>query len=501
MLKKRPSFLATTQVYDVITNMGNPSPPAGQSRTRGSASLPFAFHAKGCDLFPNIPKGLFAVKVINHFLVELLTIERGPRRPRANSRFRHQPDLGHWSRSKTVIYVRQVRMRRCLFVFLSVLPLFITGCKKRESTLPQSTASPTASANPTPVAQAIPTTPRDTNRTARFIVLLYHRFENRPAELVITPNDFRAQMKALRDNGISVISMQGLLAWRNGEKSIPSKSAVITMDDEWNSQYYVAWPIMKEFRYPFTLFVYTQWVNTGGKAMTWAQLEEMRDAGVDIEAHTVSHHDLRHAPRGQDYTTWLHNEVYGCKETLESELGVKIIAFAFPYGFYNEAVRKTAKEAGYEMQFTVYGRHMDINVPADQIGRYAIDSLKGDVFKAALDFGTNDSIQPGVESSQLASAAMLTEPLNDQHITEPRPTIKANLASMGDADPKSVEMRISGFGVVPAIYDAKTKLVTYKFTQKLVPKMYTVILTAQVNGKKVETRWEFTVDPAGPFAP
>ena len=118
--------------------------------------------------------------------------------------------------------------------------------------------------------------------------------------MVTTPNDFRAQMKALKDNGISVIPMQDLLAWRKGGKAIPSKSAVITIDDEWNSQYYVAWPILKEFGYPFTLFVYTQWVNTGGKAMTWAQLEEMRDAGVDIEAHTVSHHDLRHAPRGQD---------------------------------------------------------------------------------------------------------------------------------------------------------------------------------------------------------
>ena len=93
---------------------------------------------------------------------------------------------------------------------------------------------------------------------------------------------------------------------------------------------------------------------------------------------------------------------------------------------------------------------------------------------------------------------MLTEPLNDQHITEPKPTIKANLASMGDVDPKSVEMRISGFGLVPAVYDPKTKLVTYAFTQKLVPKMYIVILT--VNGKKVETRWDFTVDPAGPVA-
>ena len=121
-------------------------------------------------------------------------------------------------------------MRRCLLVLLSVLPLLVTGCKKGESNLTQSSPSPT------PVAQAT-TTPSDTNRTAKFIVLLYHRFEDRPAELVTTPNDFRAQMKALKDNGISVISMQDLLAWRKGEKAIPSKSAVITIDDEWNSQF------------------------------------------------------------------------------------------------------------------------------------------------------------------------------------------------------------------------------------------------------------------------
>jgi hypothetical protein len=61
-------------------------------------------------------------------------------------------------------------------------------------------------------------------------------------------------------------------------------------------------------------------------------------------------------------------------------------------------------------------------------------------------------------------------------------------------------MRINGFGLVPAVYDPKTKLVAYAFTQKLISKMYTVILTAKVNGKKVETRWDFTLDPAGPVA-
>jgi peptidoglycan/xylan/chitin deacetylase (PgdA/CDA1 family) len=387
--------------------------------------------------------------------------------------------------------LRIVLRRGYVSLFLWLLPLFVTGCTKR-SVLPLVSPSPTKPL--TPIA------PRDTNRNAKFVVLLYHRFEDKPRQLVTTPSDFRAQMQALKDNKISVISMQHLFAWLNGEKAIPSRSAVITMDDEWNSQYYRAWPILKEFGYPFTLFVYTKWIGGGSKAMTWPQLEEMRDAGVDIEAHSVSHHDLRHAPRGQDYTGWLHNEVYGCKETLENELAVKVIAFAFPYGLHNEVVRTACREAGYKMQFTVYGRHMDIKVPTDQIGRYAIDSLKGTVFKAALDFGAPDSTQPGVEASQLASAAMLTEPLNDQHITELKPTIKANLASMGDVDPKSVEMRISGFGLVPAIYDPKTKLLSYKFPEKLIPKMYTVILTAKVSDKKVETRWDFTVDSPRPVA-
>jgi peptidoglycan/xylan/chitin deacetylase (PgdA/CDA1 family) len=369
--------------------------------------------------------------------------------------------------------------------------LLLTGCTKR---------SILSLATPSPGASASPTAQRDTNRAAKFIVLLYDRFEEKRAPLVTTPDDFRAQMQALKDNKISVISMQDLLAWLNGEKAIPSKSAVITLDDEWNSQYYRAWPILKEFGYPFTLFVYTKWVGGGSKAMTWPQLEEMRDAGADIEAHSVSDHDLRHAPRGHEYTAWLHSEVYGCKETLEGKLAVKVIAFAFPYGLHNEIVRQTCKEAGYKMQFTVYGRHMDINVPTDQIGRYAVDSFKGDVFKAALDFGTTDRAQPGVESSQLASAAMLIEPLNDQHITDLKPTIKANLASIGDVDPKSVEMRISGFGLVPAIYDPQTKLVSYTFTQRLIPKRYIVILTAKVSAKKVETRWDFTVDRASPVA-
>jgi peptidoglycan/xylan/chitin deacetylase (PgdA/CDA1 family) len=400
-------------------------------------------------------------------------------------------------------------MYRGFLVSFLVLPLLLAGCKK-SSTLTKleekpSMATPSvavseASAAASPVATPAPMPAID--RSAKVMVLCYHRFEDNPRDaLAIAPAEFRSQMQQLKDAGIQVITMKDLLAWRRGERSIPSKSAVITIDDGYVSGYAVAWPILKEFGYPFTMFIYTNYVNVGGKSVTWAMLEDMRDAGVDIESHTVSHHDLRHAPKGQDYTTWLHNELYTSKDILEQKLGIKIVAFAFPYGTHNEVVRKMALEAGYQALFTVYGQHMAIDAPADQLGRYAVESMHPDVFKMAVNFGANDGVAPGVEAMQLAAAAMLTQPMNEEKISNSRPVIKANLASMGEVEPDSVEMRVSGYGVVPAKYDPQTKLVSYAFTQNLVPRTYTVILSAKVKGKRVETRWNFTVDLSTPGAP
>jgi hypothetical protein len=143
---------------------------------------------------------------------------------------------------------------------------------------------------------------------------------------------------------------------------------------------------------------------------------------------------------------------------------------------------------------------MGIDAPADQLGRYAIDSMHPDIFKAAIDFGQGNEGGGQPEIAQLAVASMVTQPGNEEHISNPNPVIKANLATMGEVEPASVEMRLSGFGLVPAKYDPQTKLISYQVAQKLAPKTYTVILSAKVNGKKVETRWNFTVDPASSVA-
>src|SRR5213082_3702109 len=238
-----------------------------------------------------------------------------------------------------------------MIIRFAILPLFLalhlSMCKKQESVSPssqQANASATPAVASTPVVAASPKITKPVvDQTAQVIIFCYHRLVDkiRYPGTEITPAAFEAQMKELKDRGITVISMQDLLAWKRGEKNIPPRAAVITFDDGWKSQYEVAWPIMKKFGYTFTMFIYTEGVRGGslggGEAITWEQLAEMRDNGIDIQAHTATHQDLREghnimlaAPGGKrtrtkltgaEYEQWVRNEVVGSKELLEQFLG------------------------------------------------------------------------------------------------------------------------------------------------------------------------------------
>ncbi|HEY5707266.1 MAG TPA: polysaccharide deacetylase family protein [Terrimicrobiaceae bacterium] len=378
---------------------------------------------------------------------------------------------------------------RVFGVLLSACLAF-AACKKQSAT-----RSPEVGKAIPPPATA---TPQPINLKSQVIVLCYHRFEDRPKDrLAIKPADFEAQMQALKDSGITVISMTDFLAWKRGEEGIPEKAAIISIDDGYLSGYNVAWPILKKFGYPFTMFIYTDYVKggprSGGQSIRWDQLAEMRDAGVDIEGHTVSH-SLLNARKGkteEQYLAWLKNEIAGSKEILERNLGIRVRAFAYPYGVHNETVRGVVKEAGYEAAFTTYGQRIAHAADPMMIGRYAIESTMPKVFEEAVNF--TGAVEGGNAGVMPAAMTMVTQPMDGETVRNSFPEIKANLATLGDVDPKSVTMRISGLGLVPATYDPATKLISYKVTQKLYGPNVTVIVSATVNAGKTEARWSFNI--------
>ena len=409
-----------------------------------------------------------------------------------------------------------------------LLALSFSLCKKNETVSQNPQQADTSSQAPdgtttagSPGVPRVAASPKITkpvvDQTAQTIIFCYHLLVDkvRYPGTEITPAAFEAQMKELKDRGITVISMQDLLAWKRGEKNIPPRCAVITFDDGYKSQYEVAWPILKKYGYPFTMFIYTEGVRGGalggGGAITWEQLADMRDNGVDIEAHSATHQDLREghtitlaSPGGKktrtkltgpQYEQWVQNEVVGSKQLLEQRLGIKVNCFAVPFGNYNEHVKELARSAGYEAMFTVYGQPITFTSAMDSIGRYAIEANKPKVFEDAVKM-IGASTSGGAAVAEVGAKDLATQPADGETVRTALPLIKANLSGIGQIEPGSVQMRLSGLGVVPASYDQKSGTLSYQVTQKLRDKSCSVFVSAKSEGKKVEAHWTFGIEQA-----
>lgn len=415
--------------------------------------------------------------------------------------------------SLTFKAVNQFMLTRFALLAL-VLALNLPACKKKTAEMSSNqvpTPAPTvavaaAMATPEPTA-AKPTV----NQDAQVVIYCYHRFVDRVRrpDTEMTPQMFEEQMKMLQERNIPVIGMQDFLAWKRGEKSIPPRAAIITLDDGWLTQYTVAWPILKKYNYPFTMFIYSEGLRPGGHfagggMMSWDQLAEMRDANVDIQGHSATHQDMRKRFDAiakkklseEEYAVWLRNETAGVKKALEDRLGIRVNAFAVPYGLHDETVRKAVMEAGYEALFTVYGQPLGFSSAPDQLGRYAMEANKPKVFTDALAFG-GSAAASGPAVAAVSASTLQTQPAEGETVRTALPLIKANLATMGPIEAGSVQMRISGLGLVPASFDETTQTVSYQVTQKLRDKSSTVIIAARSGGKRVEASWSFNIEDTG----
>lgn len=372
----------------------------------------------------------------------------------------------------------------------------------QQPSLPPAEPAPTASVETKITPAPKPTATTAADKTAQVVVLMYHRVEpatNTTGALNIPPDQFEQQMQTLKDRNIAVISMQDFLAWRRGEKNIPPRSVLITIDDGYVSAFDTARPILKKFGYPWTCFVYTKFIGMGGKSISWEQLGQLRDEGVEIGSHTISHINLRD-PRNKTadaYAQWLREEIISSRQIIEQKLGIKCVTFAYPEGRYNSHILELVKEAGYAAAFTAYGQRVTHGAPFDRIGRYAWntrrpqDMAQAFAFNGPLDIGTE---QPDL--SEPAAATSVTQPLEGETVTDDRPILKANLATLGNLDPASVALRLSGTGIIPHKYDPATSIIEARPGQSLTPGDYTVTVSAKAAGKRVETQWRFKFEPA-----
>ena len=159
-----------------------------------------------------------------------------------------------------------------------------------------------------------------------------------------------------------------------------------------------------------------------------------------------------------------------------------------------------ARNAGYEAMFTVYGQPITFTSPMDSLGRYAIEANRPKVFEDAVKM-IGASTSAGAPVAEVGAKDLATQPADGETVRTALPLIKANLSGIGQIDPGSVQMRVSGLGVVPASYDPKTGIVSYQVTQKLREKSCSVFVSAKSAGKKVEAHWTFGIEEVAAAPP
>ena len=188
-------------------------------------------------------------------------------------------------------------------------------------------------------------------------VLVYHQFaEKSTNKMTVSREAFEAQMRLLREKGYRVIPLAQLLAFAELRAQIPEKSVVITIDDGWRSTYDIAFPILRRFGYPATLFVYTKLVTGGAKTLSWEQLREMADQGLDVQCHTVSHRNLALPQEGESpeqYLAAVQREIDDATRLIEQKTGRRPTVLAYPYGDTNGLAIELLRRRGYRAAFTV----------------------------------------------------------------------------------------------------------------------------------------------------
>ena len=127
------------------------------------------------------------------------------------------------------------------------------------------------------------------------IVLMYHRFEDeRFPSTSISSKNFQNHIKYLKENNFNILPISDLVLFFNKKNDIPEKSVFLTIDDGYKSFYEHAYPILKKYKLPFSLFLSTKFVSSEKNSdfMNWEMIQELSKNKGEILNHTHSHPKL-----------------------------------------------------------------------------------------------------------------------------------------------------------------------------------------------------------------
>ena len=234
---------------------------------------------------------------------------------------------------------------------------------------------------------------REKKKNVKVPILLYHHitndeFNDENSISLISPYDFRLHMTAIKINfnPISLRQYYEYVLCDDGSVDIPDNPIIVTFDDGYLSNYELGYPILKELGIPATIFVVTDTVGAvAGEGQvnyshfSWEQAREMEASGlIEIQSHTLSHAKVDELNFAEQV-----RQLRKSKYDIEKNLGHKCDMIAFPYGSYDENIKRIAKDSGYNVQLLVDNKTLEadyeVNVPSEGLENLTRMTIAGNM--------------------------------------------------------------------------------------------------------------------------
>lgn len=184
-------------------------------------------------------------------------------------------------------------------------------------------------------------------------IFLYHQIVEDESEIQYdymqtTKDTFEKQIIGLENSGYHFISYDDLIQYKEGKKPLYKKSALLTFDDGAEVTYKNAYPILKKYNIPFTIFVITDYVGSD-TYMTWDEAKDVQNSGLGlIASHSQKHEDFSKLTVEQAV-----ENVNNSYKTIEENLGEqKTKIFTYPYGLYGQGQSEALEKEGYIINLT-----------------------------------------------------------------------------------------------------------------------------------------------------
>lgn len=192
-------------------------------------------------------------------------------------------------------------------------------------------------------------------------ILCYHKVDPR-LELGVTrisPRRFARQIDRLAEGGWRTLTLDEIRSCARGERAVAANEMAITFDDAYRALREHAFPVLEAHGFSATCFVITayagrlnRWdVAYGGRRfphLAWRDMRRWQSRGITFASHTVTHPRL----------TWMtdaaaSDELVRSREDLHRALDAEPIAVSYPFGACGSREYALAREAGYDVGFTL----------------------------------------------------------------------------------------------------------------------------------------------------